>query len=270
VDDGIVVPLLLIRPQAKQPMPVVIAIAAQGKNRFLTDRAAEIEALVRAGVAVCLPDLRATGETAPPTDRGDGGAYQRIAQMEFDLGRNLLGSRLKDLRTLIAHLRRLQGIDRQRIALWGDSFAPPNPANLRPDELEYEGAQNLRRAEPMGAHLSLLGALYEDGVRAVAARGGLSGYLTVLESPFAYVPVEDVILGVLKAGDVPDIAAAIAPRPLLLDSLVDGRNILVEEGLLERTLGTTREAYDRAGAKDRLTLRSEPREIGSWLATQLK
>ena len=90
--------------------------------------------------------------------------------MEFDLSRNLLGSRLKDLRTVLVYLRSRQDIDGQKVALWGDSFAPPNPANLWLDELEFEGGPQVqRRAEPMGAHLALLAALYEDGVRAVRA-----------------------------------------------------------------------------------------------------
>ena len=105
VEDGIAVPLVLMRPPGNQPAPVVIGVARDGKERFFANRAKEIEALLKAGIAVCLPDVRATGETAPAPDRTDGGAYQRIAQLEFDLGTNLLGSRLKDLRTVLAYLK---------------------------------------------------------------------------------------------------------------------------------------------------------------------
>jgi hypothetical protein len=122
----------------------------------------------------------------------------------------------------------------------------------------------------MGAHLALLVALYEDGVRAVAARGGLAGYLTVLENAFAYIPNEDVILGVLKAGDVADIAAALAPRPLLMEGLVNGRNILVEESVLRRTLEPARAAYREAGTAEGLATPVEPLDISAWLAAQLK
>jgi hypothetical protein len=122
----------------------------------------------------------------------------------------------------------------------------------------------------MGAHLALLATLYEDGVRAVAASGGLAGYLTVLESAFAYIPVEDVILGVLKAGDVADIAAALAPRPLVMEGLVNGRNIRVENSALQRTLDPARTAYRESGASEALTVRVEPLDISAWLAAQLK
>src|SRR5262249_773712 len=104
VEDGIAGPRVVIRPAGEQSAPVV-ATAEEGKGRFLSNRAKEIEALLRSGIAVCLPDVRATGETAPAAEHGEGGAYQRIGQMEFDLGSSLLGSRLKDLRTVLAYLR---------------------------------------------------------------------------------------------------------------------------------------------------------------------
>jgi hypothetical protein len=271
MDSGIEVPLVIMRPPGKQPAPVVIGISRDGKDRFVVSRAKEIEALVKAGVAVCLPDVRATGETAPGAERSDGGPYQRIAQLEFDLGTNLLGSRLKDLRTVLSYLRRRSDVDRQRIAVWGDSFAPPNPANLWLDEIEFEGGPQIqRRAELMGAHLALLAALYEDGIRAVVARGGLAGYLTVLESPFAYIPVEDVILGVLKAGDIADITAALAPRPLVMEGMVNGRNIRLDSGPLGTQLEPATAAYRDAGAAGQLTVRSEPSDISAWLVAQLK
>src|SRR5262249_3866069 len=248
VEDGIAVPLLLIRPAGKQSAPVVVATAQEGKGRFLSNRAKEIEALLRSGIAVCLPDVRATGETAPAAEHGEGGAYQRIGQMEFDLGSSLLGSRLKDLRTVLAYLRSRRDIDGQKLALWGDSFAPPNPTNLRLGELEFEGGPQIqRRAEPMGAHPALLAALHEDSLLPSAGRGGLAGYSTVLETCFGYIPNEDVIFGVLKTGDVADIAAALAPRPLMLEGLVNGRNIRVPETALQSALQPARAAYGDVG-----------------------
>ena len=89
VEDGIAVPMLVISP-GKRKAPAVVAIAQEGKERFLENRAKEIASLLRSGIAVCLPEVRGTGETAPGT-RADGGAFHRIAQMEFDLGRSLLG-----------------------------------------------------------------------------------------------------------------------------------------------------------------------------------
>ncbi len=270
VEEGIRVPMLVIRPSGQESVPLVVAVAHSGKERFLTDRSKEIESLVRAGIAVCLPDLRATGETAPTRDRGDGGTYQWIAQTEFDLGQSLLGSRLKDLRAVLTYLRQRSDVDADRLALWGDSFSPHNPKNLWLDELHYEGGPQIQyRAEPMGAHLAMLGALYEDDVRVVAARGGLAGYLSALENAFTYVPAEDILLGALAAGDMADVAAMLAPRPLLIEGLVNGRNIRPEPDAVESAFNITRSAYDEAGAAGQLVVRSEPRDVTSWLQEQL-
>ena len=150
-------------------------------------------------------------------------------------------------------------------------MAPANPANLWLDELENEGGPQMQhRAEPMGAHLALLAALYDDGVRAVAARGGLAGYLSVLENAFAYVPFEDILLGVLRAGDIADLAAALAPRPLALLGLVDGRNIPLGPGALERTMEPVRAAYRSAGVPERFAITMEPRELAAWFEARLK
>ncbi|HUS05603.1 MAG TPA: hypothetical protein VMZ52_04885 [Bryobacteraceae bacterium] len=107
-------------------------------------------------------------------------------------------------------------------------------------------------------------------MRAVATHGGLAGYLTALEQPLAYIPIEDVIFGVLKSGDIADMAAALAPRPLLMESLVNGRNILAPESLLHQTFDTTLEAYRKSNASAKLALRSAPKDISAWLIAQLQ
>ncbi|MCW5977465.1 MAG: acetylxylan esterase [Bryobacteraceae bacterium] len=271
VEDGIQVPAVLIKPAGLGRPPVVVAVSQGGKDRFLANRGGQVERLTRAGIAVFLPDVRATGETAPSVERGDGGAFHSLAELEFDLGRSLLGSRLKDLRTALGYLRSRADVDSARLALWGDSFTPPNPGNLWLDEIEYEGGPHIqRRAEPLGAHLALLAALYEDGVRTVVARGGLGGYLSALESPVTYVPIEDILLGVLKAGDIADLAAALAPIPLLMEGQVDGRNIRVEQERLARLFEPARMAYREAGATESLTIRIEPGDPAAWLLEAFK
>jgi cephalosporin-C deacetylase-like acetyl esterase len=269
VEDGIRVPLLLIRPKAQRRTPVVVAVAQGGKDRFLANRTREVEGLLRAGIAVCLPDVRGTGETSPSPNRGD--RDEGPARREFDLAGNLLGSRLKDLRTVLTYLRGRSDIEQERIAVWGDSFVPPNPADLVVDELEYEvGPQIQRRAEPLGAHVALLAGLYEGDIRAVAARRGLAGYLTVLENAFTYTPSDVIVLGILKVGDIADIAAALAPRPLLLEGLVNGRNIRLQAGQLERVLGPAKDAYKESGAVGQLTIHSEPGDVTAWLVAGLR
>src|SRR5262249_6791001 len=129
------------------------------------------------------------------------------------------------------------------------------------------------QAEPLGGLLALFGALFEDGVRAVCARGGLAGYGALLHSPFCYVPHDAVVPGALTAGDLGDVAAALAPRPLRLAGLVDGRNCLVPADRLAGIFAPTRRAYDAAGARHRFVLEAEGEDTGAaarWLLAQLQ
>jgi hypothetical protein len=136
------------------------------------------------------------------------------------------------------------------MGVWGDSFVPANPPRLSLDELPQwqVGPDIQRQAEPLGGLLAMLGALYEDRVQAVAVRSGLVSYLSILDDRFAYVPLDIIVPGILQRGDLPDVAAVLAPRPLLLEGLVDGRNRLVAESLFRQQLEPLWETYKKAGA----------------------
>jgi dienelactone hydrolase len=225
VDPGISVPLFLLTPPraADRKLATVVAIAQGGKQEFLKKRATDIAALLQGGVAVCLPDLRGTGETRPGTSGGRNSERTAVAASELMLGRTLLGLRMRDLRSVLRHLRGRAELDPKRIALWGDSFAPVNAADRRVElPLEAEGQPDL--AEPLGGLAALFVALLEKEVTSVYARGGLASYRSILDSPFCAVPYDAILPGVLKVGDLPDVAAAISPRPLRLEGRVDGLN----------------------------------------------
>jgi cephalosporin-C deacetylase-like acetyl esterase len=225
VEPGIVVPLLLLLPphEANAKLPVVVGVAQGGKQGFLKNRSGDIAVLLKGGAAVCLPDLRGTGETRPGDGRGRGSESTSVASSEFMLGRNLVGLRVRDLRTVLRHLRGRTDLDPKRVALWGDSFAPPNPPERRFDvPIDADKVPDL--AEPLGGLAALFGALFEEDVRAVLIRGGLSSYRSLLDSPFCYVPLDAIVPGGAKGTDLTGVAAALAPRALRCEELVDGWN----------------------------------------------
>ena len=270
VEEGIEVPLLLLLPPAAKSSPVVVGVSQGGKERFLASRATDLESILQSGAAICLVDVRGAGETSPSHAAGENSALAGLAHREFDLARNLLGSRLKNLRTVLAYLRTRPELDSRRMAVWGESFALSNESPLFLDEIEMEsGPQVQYRADPSGAHLALLAGLYEPEVQAVAARGGLFSYLSVLDDAFSYVPTEGIVLGVVKAGDIADIAAVLAPRPLILDSLIDGRNIKADAHTIKAALAATERADADSGSPDKLTV-SQRGSMGTWLVSALK
>lgn len=258
VEPGIVVPLVLLLPPRAEGkrLPVVVGVAQHGKQEFLRQRAADIAQLLKSGVAVCLPDVRGTGETRADGDRRGppAGSYKGVqansngtllANEDLMLGRTLLGDRLRDLRSVLRFLKSRAELDSSRLALWGDSFAPVNGPDVR-IEAPWDADKLPAPSEPLGGLLALFGGLFEDDL-AISINAGLVSYASLLEGQFCFVPHDVIVPGALAAGDLSDVAAALQPRPLLLQGLVDGQN---------------RRAKSSAADKN------EP--VAAWLVKQLK
>ena len=193
VGPEIVVPLVLITPQgAKGKSPVVVMVAQGGKAGFLSERADVIAAFLKAGVAVCLADVRGTGETRAGDSGGRGSTRTSISQTNLILGQTVIGSQLRDLRTVIRWLHARDGIDGTRLAVWGDSFAKRNDedANLK---VPLDAPDFPLIAEPGGEHLALFSALFEDAVKVIFTHGGMGSPLW--PQPYLYVPHEAAIPG---------------------------------------------------------------------------
>jgi hypothetical protein len=256
VERGVVVPVLLLVPPhgpgARPPM--VLAMCQEGKQAFLGRRSEAIAGWLGGGAAVCLVDVRGTGETRPRDgSRRHTGESAAISEAEWMLGQTLVGSRLRDVRSVLRYLRTRADLDASRVAVWGDSFAPMNPRG-RSLVVPLDADPFPHQAEPLGGLLALFTALFEDSVRAVYVRGGLTGFESLLEGPFPYVPHDALIPGALTVGDLCDVAAALAPRALRMEDMVDGLDRAVEPVELARVMVPAREAYRALGAGTDLRL----------------
>lgn len=270
-EPGLLVPLLLLLPeQASGPAPrrqVVVAVAQEGKQEFVKQRSAAIAALLNAGSAVCLLDVRGTGETSPGESRDRRSAATSLSSSELMLGETLVGARLRDVRSVLRYLRLRSDLDARRTVLWGDSFAPANA----PDAVVHVAhTENPRPAlcEPLGGLLALFTALWEDDVRTVYVRGGLSDFHSLLQSWLCHVPHDVVVPGALTAGDLADVAAALAPRRLWLEGLVDGLNRDVPDDELARRYAPARAAFGAAEASAVFRLGQRPEGVDAlveWL-----
>ncbi len=83
-------------------------------------------------------------------------------------------------------------------------------------------------------------------------------------------PFDAVVPSVLTTGDLPDLAAAIAPRPLRLESLVDGTNRRVPADRLARVYAPTTAAYKAAGQATRLLIEPKAAPVADWLSAALR
>lgn len=222
VEKGLRLPLLILEPPRAKA--VVVGLSRRGKEAFLKERADAIAELLEAGVAVCLPDLRGTGETAVGKDLGRRSSATGVSSTELMVGRTLLGLRVRDVRSVIEHLRRRK---LERVALWGDSFASANPPGT-PVRVPLD-VDIPRHGEPLGALAAILAGFLEDGVTAVYARGGLTGFASLLADQFVWVSHDLVVPGVLTAGDLDDVVAAMKPCAVRRRGEIDGLNRRVTE-----------------------------------------
>jgi cephalosporin-C deacetylase-like acetyl esterase len=273
-EPGIVVPLVLLVPPSKSGKrpPVVLSLAQGGKQAFLKHRSEAVAELLVGGAAVCLLDLRGTGETQPAGDsRRHTASSTTLSATEALLGQTLLGSRLRDVRSALRYLRRRDDLNARRLALWGDSLAPPNPRD-RNLAVPLEVNPFPAFAEPLGGLAALLTALFEDDVRAIYVRGGLVGYDTLLHSPFCYVPHDALVPGALTAGDLSDVVASLAPRPIRLEGLVDGLNREVSTEAASKTYEFARNAYRSLRAESHLhvgEIEKQTESAAHWLLHRL-
>ena len=263
---GISLPLLLIKPQvgSSKRTPFVLALGEGGKQRFLAERNGELAALLKQGVGVCLADVRGTGEAASRS------SLTSLAATHLMLGDTALGSRLKDARTILRYLSGRADLDSKHIAVWGDSFAEVNPPDMLSDQSvnQQPGPQVIHEAQPLGSLLALLTAFYEDDVRAVAACGSLVSYLSVLKDRFCYVPQDIIVPGILEVVDVGDLVALLAPRAILLEKLVTGKDQIVESGNLKSEMEAAYVAYRNTPGQLLIREKSGTPDLADWLVQQ--
>jgi hypothetical protein len=259
---GISVPLLLLSPKDNNAPPVVLAVSQAGKELFLSERSRTVTGLLRSGIAVCLPDVRGTGETREGNARGrTSGDTNRSVNMQM-FGETLVGQRLRDLRSVLIYLRDRGDLDVTRVALWGDSFVAPNSTDID-FRVPHGVAGRARQCEPLGGLLALLTALFEEDVDAVYIHKGLGSYLSVLDEPHVYVPHDAVVPQALNAGDLSDIAAALAPTRLRLSGMVDALNRPLSEQQVRR-------AYHRVPSAQLEVTNNRESSAVAWLVEAIK
>ena len=216
--SGAEMAVLTLTPSESTGRAVVLCVAQQGKRGFLANRAEEIAGLLARDIAVCLADLPMTGELQPGSDRTWRGAVTSMSATEWMLGGSLLGAKLRAMRGLARHLRATWA----DVGVWGDSFAATNPEDFADPLIGDDPDPNV--SEPGGGLLAVLTALYEGHVTCAVARGMLAGYAGLLDRAHCHLPHDALVPGVLTVGDIPDLVAALQPRPTLVTSPVDGRN----------------------------------------------
>jgi hypothetical protein len=169
----------------------------------------------------------------------------------------------------------------QRLAIWGDTLAPTNPADA-PLAVPWDAPRLPQFADPSGPRLALYLAATLPDVRAVYAAGDLAQYAHALESPFLYLPLTAIRPGALRpyrsAGgpasplalhgtDTPQLLAR-ARTVVLLEGLVNAKNQAVNREVLNSIFAAVL-AQRKTPSLQVHAQRRDPRAIADWLAEQL-
>ena len=271
-EASIIVPVLLLKPirvdadKQSSKTSVVIAVARAGKQRFLRAHAPEIAALLESSVAVCLPDVCGTGETSTGDNRGRRSAATSLSSSELMLSGTMLATQLRNLRAVLDWLRTREDIDARQFRLWGDSLTSPNPPDTNFQIPRDDDDALPRSPEPLGGLLTLLAALYEKDVQAVYVHGGLVSFDSVLTKHLALLPYDAVVPGALTVGDLSDLVAALAPRHVRLEGLVDCWNRKVSNTEIAAAYRSTAASYDAVGVTTPFSFSSDRTSSVRWLA----
>ena len=164
-----------------------------------------------------------------PTPAGAGSKYFGTTMKEaflcVHLGRPLLGQRVQDVLALIDHY-----------------FY---------DDVHLIG---VGEAGPIALHAAAL----DPRVTHVTLEGSLLSWTNVVNTPLSYQQLANVVPGVLKVYDLPELAATLAPRTLTIRNPVDAALRPVSQTDLEAAYEICRSAYARHQASAKLSLQVAP------------
>lgn len=183
---GIQIPTLVFVPSGGvEKRPAVFYVHSSGKAADAAPQG-DMEALVREGYLVMAVDPRGWGESGVPAGTGYSREYQ-LVQRAFLLGKTLVGMQVDDLLRSFDYLVSRADVDPQRVAVFGKS---------------------------RGGLLALLAAALEPQIRKVAVEGTVLSYMAIVRARIHEDTTSIIIPGVLRDFDLPDVAAALAPRPV--------------------------------------------------------
>lgn len=236
---GIIVPALLFVPDhGESPRASVVYVNDKGKSAGWGPDG-DVERLVNRGFIVLAIDPRGWGETrAMQSPDEDTETYRLFgdypnAMRAFLIGQTLVGMRAEDIFCGVDLLAARPEVNKQRIYGYG------------------VGA---------GALTLLHEAVLDGRIRGAAFDHMLVSYHSVVTHRVHRDIYEGVVPGVLKAYDLPDLVAALAPRPVWLVDAVDplGKPVPLEE--TRKQYSSSIEAFKVARAETALHILTEKPE----------
>ena len=216
------VPATLHMPaELRKPCPTVVFIDDRGKDAASV--AAQELCGLGHGVAVLSLDVAGIGEAAPPPSEITrdhpmlSSPETNLATRALDVGRPLIGLRVNDVLRAVDYVEQRRGLDPKRVLLFGIGS---------------------------GALCAACAGALDGRVAAVSAADLLISYATMVEHRFTSGTYPaDFTPGILKHGDICDILACIAPRPLAIFGARDHRGGRAPKAAQRRAMAPVKRAY---------------------------
>ena len=226
-----VIPYLLMIPDQPDSR-ALIYLHPEGKVAEASP-GGEIEWFVKKGITVLAPDLVGTGETGPGIFRGDAyidGISYNIWFASMLIGRSITGIRAGDI-TRLTRLLKARETTATIHALAKGEIAP---------ELLHAAA-------------------FEPSISGVALVEPCLSYRSIVMNRF-YDPayIHGSVPGALQAYDLPDLAASLVPRKLMLVNVKDAAAEAPDQAGTDKDLAVIRNVYRYMNASDSLITGSGP------------
>lgn len=236
------VPVYVLKPlEAEGRLPAVVAVHGHGYGKdeivgFEENGSERVKPggyqkdfglkLAEEGFLVVAPDQLGFGERREDEDKALGrrqSSCHLAASWAFMLGRTLVGYRVWDLMRVIDYLEARPDVDASRVGCMGISG---------------------------GGTTVLFAAALDDRIKASV----VSGYLNTFRDSILSVEhcICNLIPGILRYAEMPDIAALIAPKPLLIEA--GTRDPIFPLRGVEKAYRKLRQVYGLLGVPDRLDI----------------
>ncbi|MBN9658561.1 MAG: acetylxylan esterase [Acidobacteria bacterium] len=218
---GLQVPAVLIEPTGAGKRPAVILLDSRGKAAS----SSEIDQLVAQKTAVLAVDLSGWGESAPPAGASGYSGDWQLAQRAMLIGRPLPGIQTFQALRAYEWLRTRPGIDAANIGVMG----------VRD-----------------GGMIAIYAAALEPRIASVTVKEMMASFMTLARAKIHKDRIMSVVPGVLSEFDLPDLALAIAPRELRLQSLRNALGAPLGRAEVEKEFAPAVAHYSKAKERIRI------------------
>jgi hypothetical protein len=238
--EGYVIEKYFVKGEGDYPIPYILLIPAESNGKAIlylhpsgksggASASGEIEWFVRNGFTVLAPDLIGTGETGPGVFSGDADIDSISYNLWYTsilIGRSIVGIRAGDVVKLTGLLKK----------------------NNKISEIYGVAVKEM-------APVLLYAAAYDQDMARVALIGSCSSYQSIAMNRF-YDPkfVYSLVAGALKTYDLPDLAASLAPRKLLITRFTDAAGRINDIESINRDLDIIKASYHSMNADSQLNI----------------